>query len=297
VTALTQLQTAALLDAMPDATAILSRDATIVAVNRAWRNFAIDNGGSPEDTGVGINYLDVCNRAAAAGCSDAGAAAAGLNAVLSGDSVECDFEYQCPSAAVGRWFVSRITQIDGAKAGVLVSHVNISRRKKAEQKLERQASEDPLTGLVNRMLFGQRLSSALIPGFEKSLRPDVGVCFMDIAGIKQVNDRFGHAAGDDVLQSVAVRLRALARPQDTVGRIGGDEFAMLVPQIDAGSLTGVRERISAAMRELYSIGGIEFEVGASVGVYLATRGQPAAEALRRADEARYAIDATALARF
>lgn len=293
--ALTPPPTAALLDAIPDPTAILSRDATIIAVNRAWRNFSVDNGGTPEDTGVGSNYLDVCESAAAAGCPEAGAAIAALYAVLSGESVECNLEYPCPSLSVERWFVLRITQIDGGRSGTLVSHVNISRRKKAEQKLERQASEDALTGLANRTLFGQRLSSALIP-VGRSLPPDVGVVVIDLAGCKQINDRFGYAAGDDVLQHVAGRLRALVRPQDTVARLGGDEFAMLAPRIDAGTLSALRERIDAALCEPHSICGIEVEVGASVGTYLAARGEPAAQALRRANEAMYALDAGALAR-
>jgi uncharacterized protein YyaL (SSP411 family) len=80
----------ALLDALPDATAVLDSSGTIVAVNLAWRMFALDNGGRPETTGVGISYIDVCDRAASAGCTDASEVLAGLRAVLAGETVESD---------------------------------------------------------------------------------------------------------------------------------------------------------------------------------------------------------------
>ncbi|MEO8329457.1 MAG: PAS domain-containing protein, partial [Candidatus Nanopelagicales bacterium] len=121
-----------LLDALPDATAILDQDGTIVAVNRVWRMFSLDNGGDDAKTGVGTNYLDVCERSSARGCSDATVVANGIGEVLAGETVERDFEYACPSPAVGRWFISRITGIHLDSPGVLVSHTNITRRKIAE---------------------------------------------------------------------------------------------------------------------------------------------------------------------
>ena len=71
--------------------------------------FAVDNGGDPALTGVGVNYLEVCARSAAAGCEDAEQVAVGLRAVLAGETVESDYEYPCPSPLVGRWFVTRMT--------------------------------------------------------------------------------------------------------------------------------------------------------------------------------------------
>jgi len=279
--------TAALLDAMPDATAILDGVGTIVAVNRAWRMFTLDNGGTTDATGVGVNYLDVCRRAAAAGCQDAVAASAGLVAVLGGETVECDLEYACPSPAVGRWFVLRFTPIAGPEPGVLVSHMNISRRKIAEGDLERRASEDPLTRLANRALFSQRLTSALTRRSARTARADVGLLYLDLDGFKPVNDTFGHAAGDEVLQAVAVRLKLLTRPQDTAARLGGDEFAVLAPRIAAHGLALLAARIEEALAEPHVIHGNTVEVSASVGAYLAGPGENVVAALNRADEAMY----------
>jgi hypothetical protein len=137
---------AALLDAMPDATAVLDTDGTIVAVNHAWRMFSVDNGGDPAKTGVGVSYVDVCVRAAAAGCPEAIAVHDCLATVLGGGAIDSELDHPCPSPTVGRWFNLRVTKITGRRDGLLVSHVNISRRKSAEADLERRASHDPLTG-------------------------------------------------------------------------------------------------------------------------------------------------------
>ena len=117
----------AVIDALPDATAVLDSTGTIVSVNHAWRMFALDNGGRPDATGVGVSYLDLCARSAAAGCEDAAAVAAGLRAVLAGDTVHSELEYPCPAPAANRWFLLRITPLAGPTPGAVASHVNITR--------------------------------------------------------------------------------------------------------------------------------------------------------------------------
>ena len=277
----------ALLDAMPDATAMLDRKCTIVAVNHAWRMFAVDNGGDLQRTGIGVNYLAVCERAAAAGSSDASAVAIGLRAVLQGETVEAEIEYACPSPDVGRWFALRITPISGPQAGLLVSHLNISRRKLAESDLLRRASEDPLTRLANRERFLERLAHALTPHTGRPLTPDVGVLYLDLDAFKPVNDTYGHAAGDEVLQTVAARLVAVTRPHDTVARLGGDEFAVVAPRITPDGLKHLAARMTDDLNEPHLVHGESVTVGASVGAYLGRPGETAAECLHRADTAMY----------
>jgi diguanylate cyclase (GGDEF)-like protein len=281
--------TAAVLDALPDATAVLDRSGTIVAVNAAWRMFALDNGGRPETTGVGVNYLAVCDRAAAAGCLDAAEVLVGLRSVLAGETVESDQEYPCPSPSVGRWFTSRITPIGGPIGGALASHVNISRRKKSELALAHQALHDPLTGLANRVLFAEKLAEALTERPGRRRVPDVGLLYIDLDGFKPVNDSYGHDAGDEVLQMVAHRLCAQVRPQDTVGRLGGDEFAVCAPRVDAAALSALASRIDKALAEPHRVHGHSVVVKGSIGVYLGAAGEIAAEALDSADQAMYAI--------
>jgi len=277
------------LDALPDATAVLDQTGTIVAVNRAWRMFSIDNGGRPEATGVGVNYLEVCARAAQAGCTDASDVITGLQAVLAGETVESDREYPCPSPTAGRWFNSRITPIGGSTGGAVASHVNISRRVTSEHVLAHQASHDPLTGLGNRLLFSEKLTEAL------RLRPgrkpiaDVGVLYIDLDKFKSINDTYGHDAGDEVLLTAAHRLRSTVRPEDAVARMGGDEFAVCAPRITPKGLRSLTQRIDAALAEPHGVHGHSLSIRGSVGSYLATAGDSVVEALRQADKDMYLV--------
>ena len=278
----------AVLDALPDATAVLDPAGTITAVNQAWLMFALDNGGQPESTGVGVNYFGLCERSAAAGCQDAQRAADALREVLAGDTVHGELEYPCPSPAVNRWFLLRITPLGGDVQGAVTSHVNITRRKMAEQTLAHEAAHDPLTGLANRSLFGDRLNAALTGRRSQAASTQVGLMYLDADGFKQVNDTYGHDAGDEALLTIGHRLRSHARPQDTVARLGGDEFAVSAPRISAAGLEGLSGRVSAALSQPHLIHGRLVPVPVSIGIHLAELGESADTALREADRAMYA---------
>jgi diguanylate cyclase (GGDEF)-like protein len=278
--------TRAVLDALPDATAVLDPAGTIVDVNQAWLMFAVDNGGQPESTGVGVNYLDLCARSAAAGCRDAARAADGLRAVLAGHTVRSELEYPCPSPAVNRWFLMRITPLGGDLGGAVTSHVNITRRKMAEQELAHQAAHDPLTGLANRSLFANRLKTALTSRRDPA-GSQVGLMYLDADGLKQINDAFGHDAGDEALLTIGHRLRSHVRPQDTVARLGEDEFAVTAPRISADGLDGLCGRVTAALSQPHLIHGHLVPVPVSIGIHLAPPGESADTALRQADQAMY----------
>ncbi len=286
----------AVLDALPDATAVLDKSGSIVAVNHTWQMFALDNGGHPDTTGVGVNYRDVCARSAAAGCEDAALAGAGLRAVLAGETVHTELEYPCPSPAANRWFLLRITPLAWPTPGAVVSHVNITRRKTAEQTLAHEAAHDPLTGLANRHLFTARLTAALTQRSGRPVRGDVGVLYLDLDGFKQVNDTYGHDAGDELLLTSAHRLRAQVRPHDTVARLGGDEFAVTAPRVTADGLAALAARIADGLAEPQLIHGHPIRVTASVGTHLAAPGDPAGDALRHADQAMYTVKRARAAR-
>ncbi len=274
-----------LLDALPDATAVLDATGTVVLVNRAWRDFASDNGGDPRATGPGVSYVQVCERAAMSGCSEAAEVATGILAVLEGGSVEAVMHYPCPSPTVKRWFNLRVTALPSGQQGVVVSHVNITRHKLAELDLERRASHDALTGLANRTLFTTRLETALSQ--QRRLHEEVGVVFLDLDDFKPVNDTFGHHSGDEVLQAVAARLCLVVREHDTVARLGGDEFAILVPDATAEGLATLASRIESSLAEPHQLHGRQVRVSASLGSSLATRSSTANELVREADAAMY----------
>lgn len=276
----------AVLDSLPDATAVVDTTGRVVAVNHAWRMFALDNGGTPEATGVGVDYLGVCARAAAAGSTDAARVADGLRAVLGGEAVQSELEYPCPSPAAGRWFLLRISRLAGPVPGAVVSHVNITRRKAAEDVVAHQAAHDPLTGLANRRLFATRLDAAL---GRRSDPRHLGVMFLDLDGFKPVNDTYGHDAGDEVLLSAAHRLRTVVEAQDSVARLGGDEFAVLARRSSSLALGRLRDLVEDVLAEPHLVHGRSVAVPGRVGLTLATAGEAAAVFMRRADEAMYAV--------
>jgi len=276
-----------LLDSLPDATAVVDPAGTIRAVNAAWRLFAVDNGGDPAATGVGISYLEVCARAAASGCREAELAARQLEAVLDGRSAHCAIEYRCSSPVDERWFLMRITPLAGPERGAVLSHMNITRRKVAERDLAFRAAHDPLTGLANRTLFTEQLAAALVRPAARGVRRDVGVLYADLDNFKPVNDLYGHETGDVVLQAVASRIREQVRPQDTVARLGGDEFAVVAPRITAEGLAGLTDRVFRALIVPHHANGRSVLVPASVGSHLAAMGDRVEDAIRSADRAMY----------
>jgi len=149
-----------------------------------------------------------------------------------------------------------------------------------------QACHDALTGLPNRRLFLERLEEALA---EPRSDERLAVLFCDLDRFKEVNDTLGHAAGDQLLRQVAARVLATVRPGDTVGRLSGDEFALLVRgQAIPEAAASLAQRVLGCFAEPFRLEGRDVRVGSSVGVAVHPGGTVSAEALlRRADAAMY----------
>ncbi|HYW51124.1 MAG TPA: GGDEF domain-containing protein [Gemmatimonadaceae bacterium] len=135
---------------------------------------------------------------------------------------------------------------------------------------ELRAGSDALTGLPNRTIVMDRLDVAVEAA--KRSGTQVGVLYIDLDGFKQVNDRHGHLAGDDVLREVGSRLQQLLRASDTVGRIGGDEFVAISPFLRQGSdLDVVVAKVREALKHVVVHGGVNIDVDGSVGAALFPR--------------------------
>ncbi len=175
--------------------------------------------------------------------------------------------------------------------------VDITERRALEQAIRDMAFHDPLTGLPNRQLLADRLDLALAQARRNSRA--MAVLFLDLDGFKAVNDGWGHAQGDALLRDVAGRLAGALRTADTVARIGGDEFTVLIPELPMEE--GAAEVSRKILRELeraFRIGECEYEVRASIGIALYPRdGETADALLRNADAAMYRAKAAGGNRF
>jgi diguanylate cyclase (GGDEF)-like protein len=160
----------------------------------------------------------------------------------------------------------------------------VRQRTEAQEMLLHQASHDALSGLPNRVAFGERLEAALA-----SDRHGVAVLFVDLDDFKAINDALGHAAGDEVLQITASRLKGALREGDLAARLGGDEFAVLVAvSHDVREAAAVADRILEALHEPIQVAGRTLFVQASVGIAMAGSGDDdASEVMRNADIAMY----------
>jgi len=170
-------------------------------------------------------------------------------------------------------------------AGMLVAQ-DITDRKAREHRLKQWASRDGLTGLWNRDRLAEELDRVL---GERRRRDDgeASLLFVDLDGFKAVNDAQGHAAGDELLRAVAREIEARVRFTDTVARIGGDEFAVLLPGATADQAERVAEKIAASVEAVWPAGSTG---GASIGVTaLDPQDSSAADVLAAADRAMYAV--------
>lgn len=186
------------------------------------------------------------------------------------------------------WSHSLLHDIAGKVTGVASMGVDVTERHRAEKQLLHDALHDALTGLPNRALFLNHLEAAL--GRTKR-RPEriLAVLFLDVDRFKVVNDSLGHAVGDRLLVEFGKRLSSSVRPGDQVARMGGDEFTVLLEDLEGTQdATTVTDRIHAALANSFHLGGQEVFVTASVGIALTTRPyRRPEELLRDADTAMY----------
>jgi diguanylate cyclase (GGDEF)-like protein/PAS domain S-box-containing protein len=200
------------------------------------------------------------------------------------------------------WIARRVTPFardgNGDVAEILGIARDITDITEAEAKLEYAALHDPLTGLPNRMLLADRLQRALTRARRTGL--EQAVLFCDLDGFKHVNDTGGHHTGDHVLATCADRLRAALRPEDTIARVGGDEFVVLVEPglkrepkpfsepVDVRSdAIAIADRLLAELARPIPVDGTDFTVSVSIGISFADAHSDPEQLLRNADIAMY----------
>lgn len=178
--------------------------------------------------------------------------------------------YEHRSLRDGRYFLRTLSPVKDANGKVMAVTVvskDITDLKKVQLELSFLATHDPLTGLPNRALFMDRLKVAILQA-QRSPHP-MAVMFVDLDDFKKVNDAYGHRVGDALLRAIGKRLRGALRRSDTVARIGGDEFVVLLPDLKEPEDSGIvachlLEQLSLP----FEVEGRTFEVSASIGIAL-----------------------------
>jgi len=239
----------------------------------------------------GMHYTGMAAAGVLAGtvCLSAGAlGGAGLGKLVTGASI----------ALLGMtWFTSMMDARLRSKTSRLAQSLQIvnTQLQTANQELQRRAFIDPLTGVANRTLFDDRLAHAVARTARSEERigerttERLAVLFVDLDGFKPVNDSFGHAAGDAVLQETAQRLQRAARASDTVARLGGDEFVLLMEHVASDAdCVALARRLIGSLREPFHVAGRPVQISASIGIVVhPDHGEPD-KLLTHADAAMYA---------
>jgi diguanylate cyclase (GGDEF)-like protein len=165
--------------------------------------------------------------------------------------------------------------------------LDVTERKRADERIEALAYHDALTGLPNRRLVLDRLGVALAHAHRHGKR--LGVMFLDLDDFKDVNDSLGHQAGDELLKAIAARLGGAMRAEDTLARIGGDEFVVLLTQVcDATQAAAVGQQVLGLLRAPVLVAGRELFMHASMGISIYPEdGHDADTLLKNADAALY----------
>ena len=263
---------------LPQGLSMFDGQDRLIAFNRQWLDaYRL----SPDDVRIGMNFREVFANQEAV--PDLDAYLADLKDRLA-KSEQTSNTVQFPDGRV--IYISCGRRESG---GWVATHEDITERKASEDRIERLAHYDSLTGLANRNLFKGSLDEALDKYFLHHAA--FAVLLMDLDKFKSVNDALGHQCGDALLKQVAARIKAQVRTVDTAARIGGDEFALIVVpglsalQDDAATLAA---RLVQAIAEPYEIDGHPVVIGCSIGVAVVPEhGTRTDEILRNADLALY----------
>ena len=189
------------------------------------------------------------------------------------------------------WFETTSRPLRNAETGEIEEIVSVSRdiseRRNAEEQIEYQAYHDALTALPNRLLFRDRLTVAL--AHAKRQKAPLAVMFLDLDRFKYVNDTLGHSLGDELLRAVAARLRSVLREGDTIARMGGDEFTVLLADLKSpDDAATIAQKLLETIAHPLSVEGHELYVTTSIGIALFPNDGDSAEALlKNADSAMY----------
>lgn len=276
----------AVFDALAAQIAVLDRRGLVLQTNAAWRQYATDNGLADAPCFVGGNYLEALDCIAGKDQETVLAASAGIASVIAGELAHFQLAQPFFAPADKRWFILKVTPVHDAAERVVVSHEDVTGIKKAELASLTLANIDTLTGALSRRNFLNLAEHEMARSNRYAL--PLMVLMLDLDHFKLINDRFGHAAGDIVLQGFVHTVSGVLRESDLIGRIGGEEFAVLLPNTALEGGCALAQRIIDSVRaSAVEIDGERIPYTVSVGAACLTNETSFSALLGVADVALY----------
>ena len=278
----------AVFDSLAAHVVVLDPKGIILQANTAWRKFALDNADAygVAGDGLGFNYIELLSRMTGQDSHTVTAACTGMDAVVAGDAEQFQLEAPFFVPAEKRWFSMKMTPVHDAAMRVVVSHEDVTSLKAAELASLNLANVDALTGALSRRNFLNLAEQELTRSNRYGL--PLMVLMLDLDHFKGINDRYGHAAGDAVLQGFVRTVQAVLRESDLIGRLGGEEFAVLLPNTPLEGGRALAQRIIDSVRDSpVEVGAKTIPYTVSVGAGCLSGETNFAALLGQADAALY----------
>jgi len=273
----------AVFDSISAQIAVLDQAGIIIQANAAWRRYAFELGC---EESVGKCYLAVLADMVAQGLEVGQVVAAGITAVAGGELPDFCASEPIQDPCGRRWFTIKVTPVNDEAHRLVVTHEDVSVLKRAELASRALANVDTLTGAMSRQHF-MSLAEQELARSQRYELPLV-VLMLDLDCFKRVNDTCGHSAGDAVLQSFVKTVVSILRESDTIGRIGGEEFAVLLPNTTKEGGCALANRILEGVRSNpVEAGGKRIGYTVSIGAGFLSDCMPFADLLAQCDAALY----------
>ena len=263
--------------------AVLGQDGMVLLTNASWRNYASE---FPFPGPVGRNYLAVLKDFFLVEARTVEAVAAGIVAVAGGELAVFFAPEPIQGPCGRRWFTLKVTPVNDVDHRLVVTHEDVSVLKRAELASRALANVDTLTGAMSR----QRFMSLAEQELARSQRYELPlvVLMLDLDFFKRVNDTYGHSAGDAVLQGFVQTVSSVLRESDSIGRIGGEEFAVLLPNTTKEGGCALAHRILEGVRSnVVEVGGHCIPYTVSIGASYLSGNMSFTDLLAQCDAALY----------
>lgn len=271
-----------ILNSLRDQICVIDHMGTIIFVNDEWIRASARSSQLCDIHGTGVNYLYMIEGNTHLH--------EGLLSILKGKEDYYTYEYSCHTPTEKRWNVMHATPLltnRSGRQGLVLRHVDVTKQKLLEMQLKQQAETDSLTGLYNRRYFEKRLEEEIT--LLQQNGSHLSLLSIDVDNFKTVNDKYGHLVGDIVLKQLALLIEGSTRGTGIPARVGGDEFAVLLPGTNSDRLEQVAAGILRVVQEQNSNGINPYPItlNISIGGTCFSNGDSMENVLQKTDRALY----------